>query len=597
MSLAQFGIGFTHQKTSSESATEKQPFSLKTLLKNATRAMLFFRNGKSMVDQQQSSIVAAAIILMGSVLLSSVTGLLSYRLLASTFYNASDRSNQELDAYWVAFQPSELVFQLLVVGALSAAFIPVVSRYKKKNQQESMVLASQVMQVVSFLFMVLGVIVIIFARQIILLMTGPEFSEQQVLLATSMTRLFVTSQLLLAVSNIFSGVLQVYQRFLLPALSPIFYNLGIIFGTVLLHRPFGIYGPVIGVLIGSFVHMAIQWPSVRKLGFSLVVRRWSEQRRFHPGVKEIMLLSIPRTVAVGIDLIQPYAFTLFLTSMQGANVTLMRFATRLMTLPIRLFGVPIGQAAFPFLSQQSSLEERKTFNSLLIQSVNQVLFFTLPASILLLVLRVPIVRLVYGASSVPWADTLLLARLVGVLAVSVAAQAVRHILVRASYALENTRGPLLISVAIMLVTFAGGWYVTEYTSLQMLGLALVLSLAGILETILLYIYVYRLTLFSLIDSLWTMTKMTWCSVVMAYSLYVPMRELDITIIDTSRTVGVIILTAIVSAIGFAVYLFLCWLFKVKELQMVVKAWKRFDDWRKNISKVREVIESTSVEAE
>jgi putative peptidoglycan lipid II flippase len=300
---------------------------------------------------------------------------------------------------------------------------------------------------------------------------------------------------------------------------------------------------------------------------------------------------------LAIDLIQPYAFTLFLTSMQGANVTLMRFATRLMTLPIRLFGVPIGQAAFPFLSQQSSLEERKTFNSLLIQSVNQVLFFTLPASILLLVLRVPIVRLVYGASSVPWADTLLLARLVGVLAVSVAAQAVRHILVRASYALENTRGPLLISVAIMLVTFAGGWYVTEYTSLQMLGLALVLSLAGILETILLYIYVYRLTLFSLIDSLWTMTKMTWCSVVMAYSLYVPMRELDITIIDTSRTVGVIILTAIVSAIGFAVYLFLCWLFKVKELQMVVKAWKRFDDWRKNISKVREVIESTSVEAE
>lgn len=550
------------------------------------------RNGtQHWLEQQQTSILSAAVIITVSVLLSSVTGLLSYRLLASTFYDSTAKVQRNLDAYWVAFQPSDLVFQLLVIGALSAAFIPVFTKYKQKSEQEAFEVASSVMNVVLLLFVVVATLVMIFAEHIIRYMTGDQFTAQQVALAASMTRIMLFSQFFFAISNFLSGMIQSYQRFIVPALSPVIYNLSIIFGTLVLGRylGFGIYGPVYGTLIGAFLHMALQIPLAWKLGFRYrPIIHWK-----NPGVREIFTLTLPRTVGAAIDLIQPYFITFFITSIAGASLTVMQFAQKLMAIPIRIFGVPIGQAALPFLSQESGKGDQEKFRKLLVQSMHQVTFFAWPASVLLLVLRIPLVRFAFGARNFPWTDTLLTGKIVAILALSVAVQSVTHVLVRGLYALHDTKGPFGVSVFSMIVGVILGWYVTYFTGFGLLGLAATISVSGWLEMSALFILLHMKVKFSMKDVIVPQFKMMLASIIMACGLYFPLKALDIVIIDTTRTVGLFVLTGVVSCIGMAAYLFLVWLLRVEELQIVRNVFGKMDQWRKNLARSGESIEIVS----
>lgn len=550
----------------------------------------FFQTSSKWLEQQQTSILSAAVIITASVFLSSLTGLLSYRFLASRYYNPQTRTQFELDAYWVAFQPSDLVFQLLVVGALSAAFIPVFTKYKQVSEKDAFEMASSAINILLILFVFCSVIVFIFADKIIRLMTGVEFTLEQVHLAASMTRMMLLAQCFFAVSNFMSGMIQSYQRFIIPAISPIIYNLGIIFGTLFLSRFFGIYGAVWGVLIGAFLHMALQIPLAWKLGF-----RYSFSIKLnHPGLWEIIRLTIPRTVSVGMDLLSPYFLTFFITTIGGASLTIMKFAQKLMSIPIRMFGVPIGQAALPFLSKETSEHNYENFNRLFVQSMNQIMFFALPASVLLLILRIPIVRFAFGAKNFPWSDTVLTGRVVAILAISVAAQAATHILIRGFYALHDTRKPFFVSLLSIFINIGLGWYVTTMTDLGLLGLAGVIAISAFFETGTLFVLLYIRARFSLFTVVFSQGKMIIAAVLMALALYFPMKLLDQTIFDTTRTIGLLFLTTTVSIIGMVTYTIFAFFLKVEELYILKKLYGKMNQWKKNLAKSEESIETVSV---
>lgn len=450
-------------------------------------------------------------------------------------------------------------------------------------------MASSLINLLLLIFALVGVVVAIFAPQIVRLMTGPNFSDDQVMLASSMTRIMLIAQFFFAVSNFLSGMIQSYQRFIVPALSPVIYNLGIIFGTVVLSQWFGIYGAVYGVLLGAFLHMAVQIPLARKLGFRHVLTiEWKNS-----GMHRVLKMTLPRAVGVGIDLIQPYFLTFFITSLVNANLTLMRFAQRLMTIPIRVFGVPIGQAALPFLSQESGEGEWSRFRSLLLQSLHQVAFFALPASVLLLVLRVPIVRFAFGAKNFPWGDTVLTGKLVAILALSVAAQSATHVLVRAFYALHDTRRPFIVSVCSMLAGVALGWWVTYMTNFGMLGLAFSLTFTGWLEPLVLFWLLHKRVRFSFREAVLPQLKMIAAVVLMGLSLYFPLKALDLVIIDTTRTLGLLILTLVVGTIGMLVYILFSWMLRVEELIILRKLWGKMNTWKASLARSGESIETMS----
>lgn len=547
----------------------------------------FISNGNKWLETQQVSILSAASVITAAVFVSSLTGLLRNRLLVQTFFKTPELQ-QQLEAYWVSFRLPELVFQLLVIGALSAAFIPIFTKYEKQSKKDAFVMASSVLNLILLGFTIFSLVIFFAADPLTRLMTGAEFSDQQVALSANMTRLMLLAQFFFAISNFLSGTIQSYKRFIIPALSPIAYNLGIIVGIITLSPIVGIYGPAIGVVMGAFFHLLLQLPLAIKLGF----RYYPLIDLSHPGVREIFRLMIPRTITLSIGQIQLFAIVFFATFLGGVSLTIINLAQQLMTFPIRIFGAPIGQAALPFLSKESNDGDVEGFKGLVLRSLHQISFFAMPASVLLLILRIPIVRLAYGAKDFPWQATVLTGWVVAILALSVTAQAMVHILVRAFYALHDTKNPLrvsLVSIGIFLVVSIASVF---GSSLGLLGLAAALSISTTVEMLLLLgILNKKVGGFASMELWAPQLKMLVSSFLMAVFIWIPFRTLDQLVFDTSRTVDLIGLTVSVGTIGMLTYTAFAVLLDVKELYMIKKVLGVIGGWQKQLSKTTEVVET------
>lgn len=548
-----------------------------------------FSTGQKMISRQSSSILSAASIITGASLLSALLGLLRNRLLISSFF-ATESLKAQLDAYWVAFRIPELVFQLLVIGAMSAAFIPVYSKYKEKDETDANNMAATMLNLVLLIFFVLSIVIYINAETFNGMITSANFSAQQVALAASLTRVMLIAQMFFAVSNFMTGVIQANQRFFLPAISPLAYNLGIILGIVFLTPYLGIYGPAWGVVLGALLHVAIQIPQAWSLGFRL---KPIFQIR-HPGVKEMMKMIPPRTLAISIDQIELFASVYFTTGLQAGSLTMLNLAQQLMSAPTRIFSVPIGQASLPFLSKEAAKNKMEEFRRTLSQTLNQVLFLAFPAGVLVLVLRIPLVRLAYGAAEFPWSATLLTGKLVAIFALAIFAYGGIHVLVRAFYALHDTKTPFLVALGcVMLSTTIMGLNAGLFHG-GVLGIGLALSLSALTQFIILFgLMCLRYQAIDLKMVGQSQIKVATASAIMGFSLWLPMRLLDKLVFDTTRTIPLIGLTMVVGLIGLIVYLGLASLLKIPELTAYTGMFKKLGKWQSILSESNEVLETAS----
>jgi putative peptidoglycan lipid II flippase len=547
-------------------------------------------NGK-WLEKKQSSILSAALVITLANILSSLFGLFRERVLINQFFS-TDTSQKAYEAFQVAFQIPDMLFQLIVIGALAASFIPLFTELKKKNEQQAFQFTSIVMNWVLLIFLIFSCLAFIFAKEITVLRTGKEFTPEQVVIAVKLTRLMLFAQFFFAISNFLTGILQAYQRFVAPALAPIFYNLGIMLGTVLLSKYFGIYAAGLGVLIGAFLHMTIQLPLVWKMGFRF---KFDFNLKF-PFVKNLFSLMMPRLLTVGITEFQNLAMGFFATTIGDLSFVVIKLASRLMTLPIRFFGVPISQASLSFLSEESSIEDRGKFNRLLLQSLNQIAFFAMPASVLLLILRVPIVRLVFGTYNFPWKTTVLTGKVVAIIAISVTAQAMVQLLVRAFHALKDTKTPFIITL-ITVFTYLLVSYLSVYVfSFGVLGLGAAISVAAFLELLLfLFLLNKKLACFTSKEFWLPQVKILSASFLMAVFLYLPFKIFDEVVFDTSRTVDLIALTVSTASMATLVYIYFSVLFDVKELTYFRNILSKFGKWKEVIKDSSEVLLDSSIE--
>ena len=537
---------------------------------------------QEILNKKNSSILSAATIIGVSFLASALLGLLRNRLLASHFFGGQEGL---LDVYFAAFVIPDTVFQLLVVGAISASFIPIYQEYFEKSADEANKLGRSVLSLISFAIILLSLIVSIFAVPLSSAIT--HFSPEKVQIMANLIRIMSLAQIIFSVSAVFTGVLQSQQRFLIPAFAPLLYNLGTILGVLLLSSRFGIYSAAIGVVLGSLLHCLVQLPSVIRLGF----RPRLIFRDFHPGVFQIARLMPGRTLSLALDQATRW-IALNLTSLLApGSLSIFTFARQLYILPISLFGVSLSQATFPVLSKDALLEDKTQFKSTLTKSILQIFFFSLPASVLILVLRVPLVRLAFGAKSFPWEATLDTGRSLALLTLSIAPLAVSHIFIRALHALKDTKTPLLTGFLSLcfygflsfLLARTYGWGIT--------GLCLALSLANIFDFSLVYFFlVKKIGRLSLSFKLFKMILVTTLT---GFSLWLPMRLLDQFVFDTTKTLPLIALTLIVTTVGFSVYLTFCWLFKVEELTEFLQLVHKLGNWRKILASSDEVLDSTA----
>jgi putative peptidoglycan lipid II flippase len=315
--------------------------------------------------------------------------------------------------------------------------------------------------------------------------------------------------------------------------------------------------------------MAIQWPQVRRLHFR---HTWSFNWHF-PGVIRLFRLMPARLLTIGISEFQNLALGFFATQIGDLSFVILNYATSIITLPVRFFGVPIAQATLPFLSEQADEHDRETFRMMIVHSLNQVSFLAVPAAALILILRIPIVRLIYGSRNFPWETTVTMGRVVAILAIAIAVRAFLPLLTRGFHALRNTLTPFLISLITTLLFF-GGCIFTTFTSHinHLYGVAITISAVAFLEAGLSLLFLHRLSHRIIRRGLiYPQLKIFAAGLLMAIALYLPFKLLDRLVFDTTRVLPLIALTFVTAIIGFAVYIGFCALLRLRELRLLTRA--------------------------
>lgn len=538
---------------------------------------------QTILNRKSSSILSAATIIAASFLLSAFLGLVRNRLLAARFFGGLEG---DLDVYFAAFIVPDTIFQLLVVGAVSAAFIPIYQSYLKKSVRKANFMANVALTLVTTALLVFSVIIAIFARPFSVILS--HYTGSQLDLMVNLIRLMSIAQMFFSISAFLTGVLQAHRRFLIPAIAPLFYNLGTILGILILTPYIGIYAAAVGVIFGSFLHVIVQLPAAIHTGYFLKFRL----RFNHKGVRRMLRLMPPRSFSLALVQVERIVSLNIASALSAGSFTIFNFARQVYVLPISLFGVSLGQASFPTLAEEALNKDKTKFADTLGKTILQIFFFCLPAAILILILRIPIVRIIFGAKNFPWEATLLTGKALAIFSLSIAPQAAVQLLTRAFYAQKNTRIPFIINIATLILFILTSYLFTHTFSWGILGMSTAMSLSNALNFLILYLTI-RATLPSLGITL-EIIKMLFVSVLTSFALWIPMRLLDQFVFDTTRTVPLLILTVIVSLIGLIVYFGLANLLKVKQYADVRRLFVKLGNWRQVLGETDEVIETPIV---
>lgn len=520
---------------------------------------------KNILKKQINSITAAATLVAIFSLTSRFLGMLRDRILAAQF-----GAGQSLDIYYAAFRIPDLVFNILVLGALSAGFIPVFTNIIKdfsgdRDKDGQIGAANQeawnlVNNILNFLFLalILSSIVGIILAPYLMHLIAPGFDAAEQAWTVALTRIMFLSPIFLGISGIFGGVLQSFKRFFVYSLAPIFYNLGIIIGVLYFVRFWGLYGLAWGVVLGAIMHMSIQLPMVYHLGFRYRFRlKWRDYN-----TRQIAKMMVPRTLSLGVSQINLVIITAIASRLSKGSLTIFNFANNLQSFPIGLFGISFAIAAFPVFSLNAFRVDQLIAG--FSQTLRKILFFVIPSMVLVVALRAQIIRVVLGAGKFNWQDTTLTMNTLAFFAISMFAQATIPLLNRVFYARNDSATPFYISVVTVIINTVAALFLAP--KLGVTGLALALSLAYIIEFILLWVW-----LSVVLNSSLNIYQILKASVKLVISAIAAGGAAQITkglvwpFINMSRFSGVFIQLTVAGLVGGMVYLGFCYLLKSEEL--------------------------------
>lgn len=516
------------------------------------------------------SITAAAALVAMSSLASRVLGILRDRILASKF-----NAGAILDTYFAAFRIPDLIFNLVVLGALSAGFIPIFTQLIKKNstdlkydskrKNEAWLLVSNVLNFLLLALALLSIFGVIFAPTLTKLI-APGFDAAQQLDTAKLTQIMFLSPIFLGLSGIMGGVLQSFKRFLIYSLAPIFYNLGIIAGAVWFVEWWGINGLAWGVVLGAFLHFIIQVPSVRRLGFNYrLFISWRDKN-----LRKLARMMLPRTMSLAISQVNLVVITVIASGLSAGSLSAFTFANNLQSFPVGIFGISFAIAAFPVLSEQA--DNYKKLAAHFSQTIRQILFFVIPATILIIALRAQIIRVVYGAGNFDWRSTIMTMDALGFFAISLFAQASIPLLTRVYYAKHNSHTPFYFGLVSILLNIILSFYLGGIMGVA--GLALAFSIASIINLILLWAWLYvKVGPLDLAHIAKSSLKFIFAAIAAGLSVQI-MKTLVWPFIDMTKFSGVFIQLSTSFVAGVLVYALFCYLLGSEEYRHFVKVLKK-----------------------
>jgi len=394
-----------------------------------------------------------AIFAFGSQLLAIVRD----RMLAHTF-----GAGAELDLYYIAFRIPDLLFVLFASVLSIYVLLPFVERATMTDAKRSVL--SQVFTLFLLVYTGLAVVLAALAPWYVPYVF-PGYAEQSATL-TILIQILLLQPLLLGISSICGVVTQMHHRFVLYAISPLLYNVGIIFGLVALYPFFGLPGLVSGVVVGALGHVLIQVPYVRNSPFAFTATfnfDWGQ-------VRQMLFVALPRALTLSLNQLVLLLFISIATTLTVGSVSVFQFAFNIQSVPLAIIGMSYSVAAFPTLSHLHAARNQLGFNAQLMTALRHIMFWSIPIIGLVIVLRAHVVRVLLGSGQFDWSDTRLTAAVLAMFVVSLAAQAALLLIVRAFYAGGRTLLPLLYTLissgVAVLVAYIGLWYWQQSATLQ-----------------------------------------------------------------------------------------------------------------------------------
>lgn len=406
----------------------------------------------SFIGKEIRGLHEAAYLLGAFALLSQILALFRDKLLAFSF-----GADKALDIYYASFRVPDLIF--VSIGSLVSASIllPFFIERFEASPEKGKTFSNSVFTVFFFAMAVVAAIAW-FAAPWLAPKLLPGFARDAALPELiSSIRIMLLSPFFLGLSNLYSSLTQMRHRFLVYAVSPVLYNAGIILGIVLVYPVWGAQGLAVGVALGAFLHMAVQLPFMAGEGYLPRFTRqiqWADMRR-------ILWTTLPRMVTLSANQLASFVLVSLASLMASGSIAVFNFAFNLQSVPLTIIGASYSSAVFPTLSKLLFKGHVAEFKEKMIASAQHIVFWSMPLTILFIVLRAQIVRVILGAGKFDWADTRLTAAALALFTVSTIGQSLIVLFVRAFYAEGKTARPLYVNALSASVIVASGYFLTK----------------------------------------------------------------------------------------------------------------------------------------
>jgi len=476
-----------------------------------------------------------------------------------------------IDVYYASFKIPDLVYNLLIVGALTAGFIPGFTKlfYQHADHEDAWKLANNIINIAGITLIIFCGLGMIFTAPLAKVI-APGFTGDNFTRMVSFTRIMFLSPLFLGISMVAGGILQSLRHFTLYAFAPVFYNLGIIAGATGLVYAWGPIGLPLGVILGAALHAAIQLYGAYQVGW-----RWKPTFNLRdPETKLIGRLMVPRTLGLAITQVNQVVITILASFLPVGSIAVYNYANNLQAVPVGIIGIPFAMAIFPLLATDAAAKDTNQFTTHLVNTMRQIIFLVTPLSVLILLLRAQIVRVILGTGTFDWAATVNTADALAFFSLGLLAQSLVHLLVRGFYALSNTKTPFIIGLIAELFSIIAALVLMR--PLGAPGLALAASIGVILNALMLLIALRTHTKTyqeeELLPLIFKVSVATLIMAVVVQALKYPLAN----IFNQQYFWGILGQGFIAGMVGLVIYGFLCYILKIPEFtqlrQSLARRW-------------------------
>jgi len=507
---------------------------------------------------KENSLIGAAGVLIVTTTLSNVLGLLR------DHYLARNIATSDLDIYYAAFRIPDLIFNVLIFGAISAAFIPVFAAHLAKDEK------NQAFKLANTLISLGAAVLIVLAIILYFLMPGlthlivPDFDTARLEKTIQLSRILLLTPIFFSVSYFVGGMLNSFKRFVAYSIAPIVYNLSIIVAAVFFAGRFGVLAVAWFVVLGAALHIMVQIPTAIKLG-------WKFQPFFNykdAGVRRVFKLMIPRAVGMGANNLMLVVYTALASALTAGSIAVFNLANNIQTMPTVVFATSFSTVVFPTLANRFSAGDDEGYSSYLTRSMRVIIYLLAPSTVIFILMRAQIIRLILGSGKFNWTDTRMAALTLGWFSFSLVAQGLIPLFAKAYYARHDTRIPTYISVGSIIVSIAIAYPLSK--SMGVAGLALSFSIGSYLNALALYFWLYKLVP-KILDSaiIWSGLKVIFASLVMAVVIHY-FGNFLYGYFNMLKFFGVLEQVAVTIIAGSLVYILITYLLGCEELEWAIK---------------------------